>query len=351
LYAHLIKIGGVVAIGVAFFVVNTEKAEAWTPCMPICDFACTAPAAISMSLSVLASHLELSKELIANIEEISNLSTSLVDRNASISAQETLNTNAMLTALDAASTKISTSFQRNAMEREISKNNHSIQLERLHKNKIIGNNADQVSKAAGQGLTDALLTSLAASSTIKNNNDLMDDLLLVSDHLQNNSNDYEEKDEFREKIGLLSDISHDIPNPFISDEVDIQFYKDYQKQITLLYNHERGEPKSIIEANNRIKFRIIIQNLNLHILENTTFDSNGLIEGLTMQSKATVARSKADAYKRLMLDKEALTSLDKQTKGSLLLTKVIINSQKNLLLNEILKVKKQKNLLLSLSML
>lgn len=351
MFAHSIKLGVATALGLTVLFASMDKAEAWTPCMPICDFACTAPAAINMSLSVLSSHLDLSKELLANIDAIANLSSSMVNRNASISAQESLNNSNKITGYDAVSTKLATSMQLNAIENEMLKNNHIIQLDRLSTNNKKADDVANKIKVMGNRENDSLLTSLAASASMKTNSVLMDDLLLVADQIQTRNNGYKSVDGHREKAGLLSDLSHEIPNPFVTDEVDMAFYLDYQKQLLLLYNHQSDEPTSISDATDRIKKRLIINSLNLDILQNAAFEGDGLIEELTMQTNATIARSKAESYKRLMFEKHALTSLEKQTTSSLLLTNAIVKSQKNLLLHEILTVKKQKNMLIALTMI
>jgi uncharacterized protein (UPF0333 family) len=351
LFAHSIKASVLAAIGVTIYFASSENAEAWTPCMPICDFACTAPSAISMSMQVLSSHLELSKELMSNIEEISSLSKSIVDRNGTISAQETLNNTSRITALDGVSSKLTLALQLNGVEKEYQTNNHITQLDKLSLNGKKENDAREKLNAISKLDTDSLLNSLAASETIKANSKLMDDFLIASDQFQMENSGYLTSDEFREKSGLLSDLSHDFPNPFVTEVVDMDFYMDYQKQITLLYNHQGGLPENINEATRRVRSRLIINSLNLDILQNASFQSDGSIESLTMQTNATVSRAKAESYRRLMYDKQALTSLEKQTKGSLLLTNVIVKSQKNLLLQEILKTKKQKNMLIALSML
>lgn len=348
MYAHLIKGFTLVALLFTIYLSNTNKAEAWTPCMPICDFLCTAPAALSMSLSSLASHLDLSKELLANINAINNLSTSLVERNASISAKETVNMTTKITALDGFSFKTTTTLARNAMESAISMDNHIQQLENLSNNVKEDMKSMQSINMLAKGQSDSYLTALAASSTIQKNVEIMDDLRIASDEVQFQNNRYDSHDEQREVVGLLSDISQEIPNPFVTDDVDMKFYMDYQKQLISLYNHEIGPPRTIEEATERIKKRLIIDALNLYIFENASFEGNGLIEDLTMSTLATVARAKADAYKKLMFEKDAIASIDTQTISTLMLTKIIVTSQKNLLLNEILKVKKQKNLLLAL---
>lgn len=348
MYAHLIKGFTAVVLVLSIYLSSADKAEAWTPCMPICDFLCTAPAALSMALSSLSSQLDLSNELLANIDEINNLSKSLVDRNASISATETLNMSTKITALDGFSFKTSTALVRNAMERAINMDNHMQQLVNLSNNAKEDIKSMQSINMMAKGQSDSFLTSLAASSTIKKNVEVMDDLRIVSDQVQFENNSYVSHDEQREGVGLLSDISQEIPNPFVNEDVDMDFNLDYQKQLVSLYNHEKGPPKSIEEATGRIRKRLIIDALNVHIFENASFEGNGLIEDLTMNTRATVARAKADAYKKLMFDKKAITSIQNQTISTLMLTKIIVTSQKNLLLNEILKVKKQKNLLLAL---
>lgn len=351
MFAHSIKLGVATALGLTVLLASMDKAEAWTPCMPICDFACTAPAAISMSLSVLSSHLDLSKELLANIDAISNLSASMVNRNASISAQESLNTSIKITAFDAVSTKLSTSMQLNAIENEMLKNNHIIQLDRLSTSNKKADDVTNKIQVMGNRENYSLLTSLAASASMKKNSELMDDLLLVSDQIQTRNNGYKPADEHREKAGLLNELSLEIPNPFVTDEVDMDFYIEYQKQLVLLYNHQSGAPKTISEATDRIKKRLIINSLNLDMLQNASFEGDGSIEALTMHTNATIGRSKAESYKKLMFEKRALTSLERQTESSLLLTNTIVQSQKNLLLHEILTVKKQKNMLLALTMI
>lgn len=348
MFAHLIKGFTVALLILTISLSSTDKAEAWTPCMPICDFLCTAPAALSMALSSLSSQLELSKELLANIDEINSLSKSLVDRNASISAAETLNMSTKITALDAFSFKTSSALARNAMESAISVDNLSLQLGNLSNNVKDDIQSSETIDMLAKGQSDSYLSALAASPTIKKNVELMDDLRIVSDQVQFQNNRYDSHDEQREVAGLLSDIPSDIPNPFVTDDVDMDFYLDYQKQLISLYNHENGPARTIKEATSNIKKRLIIDALNLHVFENASFVGDGLIIDMTMNSLATVARAKSDAYKKLMFEKNAIASLENQTISSLMLTKVIVTSQKNLLLNEILKVKKQKNLLLAL---
>ena len=301
-------------------------------------------------MEFLSSHLDLSAELLSNIEAISNLTTSMVNRNSSISARETLNNTSRITAFDAATAKTSLSLQKSGAEMDFLNNNHITQLGKLSHNDKKKEDAAHLTEAMAKRDADSLISALAASETIRENSNLMDDFLLASDVFLKENNSYDDIDEFREKVGLFSDIEHDFPNPFVTDEVDMDFFMDYQKQLTLLFNHNSGEAKNIYDALSRMKIRLILNSLNIDILQNASFESNGSIEALTMQPYVTVSRAKADIYRRLMIDKAALTALDTQTTGSLLLTNVIIKSQKNLLLQEILKVKKQKNMLLALTM-
>jgi hypothetical protein len=351
LLGHSIKLGIGITAGLVLYLVNSDKAEAWTPCMPICDFACTAPAAINLSMQFLSSHLDLSQALMENINSISSLSSSMANRNASISVQESKSNLTRISAYDGIASKVSLTLQMNDIEKDFIQNNHLMQVEKLSKNWKAAEDAVHKTETMGKMKNDSLLNSMAASQTIGRNSDLMDDLLLGSDLFIQENNSFDDINEFREKSGLLADISHEAPNPFVTDEVDISFFMEYQKQLILLFNHNKGEPKDIYDATERLKSRLILNIMNFDILHNTSFESDGSIESLTMQSNATVARAKADLYRRLMLDKHALTSLETQTNGSLQLTNVIVKSQKNLLLQEILKVKKQKNMLLGLTML
>ena len=350
MFEHSIKVCGGIAISVGLFFAFSEDVEAWTPCMPICDYACTAPSAISMSMSALSSHLKLSKAILSNIDAIASLSSSMAERNATISLQETFSSRRRISAYDATTFKVSSSLQINATENDVDTNNQIVQHDVLSMNKKNNSIAKNATDLVGQSKNDSLLAALSASETINQNDDLMTEFLLASDLLQVDNNQQSATDEFREKLGLLADISHEIPNPFVTDDVDASFFIDYQKELLLLFNYQNGAPKNIYEAIGQVKNRLILNALNMDILQNVSFESNGHVESLTMQARYTNARAKAESYKRLMLEKDALISLDSQTNGSLLLTNVIIKSQKNMLLNEILKVKKQKNMLLALSM-
>lgn len=341
---------GGLAIGVGLYFSFNEDVEAWTPCMPICDYACTAPAAINMAMSSLNSHLELSDAILSNIDAIASLTSSIVERNATISSQEALGSRKRISAYDATSFKVTSSLKVNATESDINTNNQIVQRDVLSFNMKNNSTAQSKMQIVDKSKNHGLLAALSASEIIKQNDNLMNELLLASDLLLVDSNNNLVTDEFREKLGLLSDISHDIPNPFVTEEVDASFYIDYQKQLLLLFNYHNGSPKNIYEAIRRVKSRLILNALNFDILQNVSFESSGDVEGQTMQLTYTNARAKADSYKRLMLEKEALLSLDVQTNGSLLLTNILIKSQKNMLLNEILQVKKQKNMLMALSM-
>lgn len=330
-----------------------EDAETWMPCMPFCDTMCTGVAAISLTANVAAQYSSLSSQLLSNGQSIARLSSSFIDQQANLYGEEYEASQNRVRAYDGLAKVVTLTLEAGAAINERITDHIAQEILNIKKTEKVA------AVVYRNGLHD-----FAFNLPFENN--MLSAIPQLSKEIEVHKTRYKEASKYQlemtKKISmdsegiqlpvLLGDIDFEISNPFTLDEIEEEYWEEYQKFITLVFNNS-----SKSSDNSLIKRQVGLQKqLALHVLSKSLSEMVKIPEdradellSLTGEGTTTIKAALFEQYKQEMMNVNTQTVTKSSPVEALLVINNLQLAQKNLLLKEIRDTKKLKNALLSIN--
>ena len=323
--------------------------------MPFCDTMCTGVAAISLTSNVAAQYGTLSNQLISNGQSIANLSSTIIDQQASIYSAEYEAHQARVAAYDAMGKVINGDLEKNSITFERMIDNLVSQIFILKKSLRVGDLAVENSKRANieniLTVNNTLIAIPQLAKAIEQSKIQAKESsayqIKMSQHIGDNNLT-------NQKLALLRDVDFDIPNPFTAESISKENWIQYQKQLFLTFNMKPFTSNNTLSERQAYLKRqyalSIISKVFSEFIEVPDNEGDDLAL-LTGKNNSTVKEAMFEQYRQHLNDINVQTNTKTAPIDSLLIMANLQLAQKNMLLREIANTKRLKNSLLALSII
>jgi hypothetical protein len=329
-----------------------EEADTWEPCMPFCDTLCTAPAAVKLSISTVTKYTEMGLELAANSTKIMDLTTKSSEYFSVISTQEQLASQSYITALDGVEKKISTQIEMLGMANVAKTDYLATQVLQVKKEirvvdrLLINNKKGQIKSLAFAN------NALLMSTEFIKNHDESENLRKKAYHTQRMiPSNLGTNNIIAQRTAMMNEVNLNSENPFIAIKLDKELWEEYQKYVALIYNFTPQDAiTSLSSKRTQLKRLVALNALSGFMSENVSIpevDSKSLSQYLGTKS-LTVKNVLFNSYQKHLLDVNTQLQTKVSNELSLLVIHNIQLAQRNMMLNELRKIKQSKNVLSSL---
>jgi len=320
--------------------------------MPFCDTVCTSPAAVELSIATITKYTLMGLELSTNNTKIVELNTTIAENFAELSTVEQLSSQAFIRALDGVEKNISAQFEKMGIE-NTAKAEHFANTLLVYKKEL------RVADVALQNSMDTQISNV----------DFSNDAFLMSTELLLSN---QEKERLRQKahqhqllspshIGsnniatqrsaMMNSTDLTMDNPFIENEIDKELWSEYQRYIALVFNFTpQNSIIDVVGKREQLKRLFALNTLSTFMSENVFIPNS---ESLKLSkylgsNSISVKKTLFNSYQKLLLDSNTQLQTKLSNEKTLLIIHNIQLAQRNMMLNELRKVKLMKNEMSSL---